>query len=60
MTRKCRVQVLRGADCSNAVRLLDYINAAKAVFKKQTVIVIDRFHIAKQHRGELDKYRQKN
>jgi transposase len=36
-----------------------YINAAKAVFKKQTIIVVDRFHIAKQYRGELDKYRQK-
>jgi transposase len=36
-----------------------YINAAKSVFKKQTIIVVDRFHIAKQYRGELDKYRQK-
>ena len=36
-----------------------YINAAKSVFKKQTIVVIDRFHIAKQYRGELDKYRQK-
>ncbi len=25
-----------------------YINAAKSVFKKQTIIVIDRFHVAKQ------------
>jgi transposase len=32
-----------------------YINAAKSVFKKQTIVVIDRFHIAKQYRGELDK-----
>ena len=36
-----------------------YINAAKSIFKKQTIIVVDRFHIAKQYRGELDKYRQK-
>ena len=36
-----------------------YINAAKEVFKKQTIIVIDRFHVAKQYRGEVDKYRQK-
>jgi len=36
-----------------------YINAAKSVFKNKTIIVVDRFHIAKQYRGELDKYRQK-
>ena len=36
-----------------------YINAAKEIFKKTTIIVIDRFHVAKHYRGELDKYRQK-
>jgi transposase len=36
-----------------------YINAAKSVFRNKTIIVVDRFHIAKQYRGELDKYRQK-
>lgn len=36
-----------------------YINAAKEVFKKKTIVVVDRFHVAKQYRGELDKYRQK-
>ncbi len=36
-----------------------YINAAKEVFKKSALIVIDRFHVAKLYRGELDKYRQK-
>lgn len=36
-----------------------YINAAKSIFKNQTIIVVDRFHVAKQYRGELDKYRQK-
>jgi transposase len=36
-----------------------YINAAKSVFKKKTIIVVDRFHVTKQYRGELDKYRQK-
>ena len=36
-----------------------YINAAKEGFKKQTIVVVDRFHVAKQYRGELDKYRQK-
>jgi transposase len=36
-----------------------YINAAQSVFKNKTIIVIDRFHVAKQYRGELDKYRQK-
>lgn len=36
-----------------------YINAAKSVFKNRTLIVVDRFHIAKQYRGELDKHRQK-
>jgi len=36
-----------------------YINAAKSVFRNKTIIVVDRFHVAKQYRGELDKYRQK-
>lgn len=36
-----------------------YINAAKEVFKKKIIVVVDRFHVAKQYRGELDKYRQK-
>jgi transposase len=36
-----------------------YINAVKSVFINKTMIVIDRFHVAKQYRGELDKYRQK-
>ena len=36
-----------------------YINAAKEVFKDAALIVIDRFHVAKLYRGELDKYRQK-
>ena len=36
-----------------------YINAAKEVFRNSALIVIDRFHVAKLYRGELDKYRQK-
>ncbi len=36
-----------------------YINAAKEVFKNSALIVIDRFHVAKLYRGELDKYRKK-
>lgn len=36
-----------------------YVNAAKEVFKKRTILVIDRFHVAKLYRKELDKYRQK-
>jgi len=36
-----------------------YINAAKEIFKNTALIVIDRFHVAKLYRGELDKYRQK-
>lgn len=36
-----------------------YINAAKKVFKISTLIVIDRFHVAKLYRGELATYRQK-
>jgi transposase len=36
-----------------------YVSAAKEVFKKKTLVVIDRFHIAKLYRGELDRYRQK-
>ena len=36
-----------------------YINAAKEIFKKKTLIVIDRFHVAKLYRKDLDKFRQK-
>ena len=36
-----------------------YVNAAKEVFKRKTLIVVDRFHVAKLYRGEVDKYRQK-
>jgi len=36
-----------------------YINAVNEVFKNAALIVIDRFHVAKLYRGELDKYRQK-
>lgn len=36
-----------------------YVQAAREVFKKKTIIVMDRFHVAKLYRGELDKFRQK-
>jgi len=36
-----------------------YINAAKSIFKKKMIIVVDRYHVAKLYRGKLDKYRQK-
>jgi len=36
-----------------------YVNAVREVFKKKTIIVIDRFHVAKLYRRGLDKYRQK-
>ena len=36
-----------------------YINAVKEVFKSSTILVIDRFHVAKLYRSSLDKYRQK-
>lgn len=36
-----------------------YINAAKEIFKKKTIVVIDRYHVAKLYRGAVDKYRQK-
>lgn len=36
-----------------------YVNAAREVFKKKTIIVIDRYHVAKLYRKDLDKYRQK-
>ncbi len=36
-----------------------YINAVKEVFKSSTILVIDRFHVAKLYRGSLDSYRQK-
>lgn len=36
-----------------------YVNAAKEVFKKKTIVVIDRFHVAKLYRKGLDQYRQK-
>ncbi len=35
-----------------------YINAVKEVFKKKTLLVIDRFHVAKLYRKDLDKFRQ--
>lgn len=36
-----------------------YINAVKEIFKKKTIVVIDRYHVAKLYRGAVDKYRQK-
>ena len=36
-----------------------YVNAAREIFKKKTIIVIDRFHVAKLYRKDLDKYRKK-
>ena len=36
-----------------------YINAVKEVFKNKVMIVVDRYHVAKLYRGELDKFRQK-
>lgn len=36
-----------------------YVNAAREVFKKKTIIVIDRYHVTKLYRKDLDKYRQK-
>ena len=36
-----------------------YVNAAKEVFRNKTIVVIDRFHVAKLYRKGLDKYRQK-
>ena len=46
--------------CGKQLTMCDgYINAAKSVFKKKMIIVVDRYHVAKLYRGELDKYRQK-
>ena len=36
-----------------------YINAIKAIFKNKTLVIIDRYHVAKLYRGAVDKYRQK-
>jgi transposase len=36
-----------------------YINAAKEVFKNKIMIIVDRYHVAKLYRQELDKFRQK-
>jgi transposase len=36
-----------------------YINAVKEVFKGKVMVVVDRFHVAKLYRSELDKFRQK-
>ena len=36
-----------------------YINAVKEVFKNEVMIVVDRYHVAKLYRRELDKFRQK-
>jgi transposase len=36
-----------------------FINAAKEVFPKKVMIVVDRFHLAKSYRNELEKLRKK-
>jgi transposase len=36
-----------------------YINAVNEVFKGKVMVVVDRFHVAKLYRTELDKFRQK-
>ncbi len=36
-----------------------YINAVKEVFKNKVPVVVDRYHVAKLYRRELDKFRQK-
>ena len=36
-----------------------YINAVKEVFKDKVMVVVDRYHVAKLYRRELDKFRQK-
>ena len=36
-----------------------YINAVKEVFKNKVSVVVDRYHVAKLYRRELDKFRQK-
>jgi transposase len=36
-----------------------FINAAKEVFSKKVKIVVDRFHVAKLYRGNVDKLRVK-
>jgi len=35
-----------------------YINAVKEVFKNKVSVVVDRYHVAKLYRRELDKFRQ--
>nr|CAA6800002.1 MAG: Unknown protein [uncultured Thiotrichaceae bacterium] len=35
-----------------------YINASKEVFGQRTRVVIDRFHVAKLYRGQLDTLRK--
>ncbi len=36
-----------------------FVNAAKEVFKKRTRIIIDRFHVARLYRNDLDDLRKK-
>lgn len=36
-----------------------YINAVKEIFKDKVMVVVDRYHVAKLYRRELDKFRQK-
>lgn len=36
-----------------------YINAIKEVFKNKVMVVVDRYHVAKLYRRELDRFRQK-
>jgi len=36
-----------------------FIGAIREVFKGKAIIIIDRFHVAKLYRAELDKFRQK-
>ena len=36
-----------------------YINAVKEVFKDKVMVVVDRYHVAKLYRRELDKFKQK-
>ncbi len=51
---------LRKTIISVCVDMYDgYINAVKEVFKDKVMVVVDRFHVAKLYRTELDKFRQK-
>lgn len=36
-----------------------YINAAKEIFKKDTIVIADRFHVAKLYRKSLDDLRKR-